>query len=174
MKKIERPNKEGKWKKWSTMKRREEIESEADRAAAIMRMRSAKRKRGRGWRTEQEEEDGERKRERKAVTFHLWLTVSIWLHLCLLVCIKKPKDISLNIWDFVPVWTHVYVLFICPFVYPFVSCLNICNICDSNCVRVCVCGWTSVTRTLIHHIKEHEWGMGLKLDGKSYYAKAWL
>lgn len=39
-------------------------------------------------------------------------------------------------------------------------------------VSVCVAG--RGLQGLIHHIKKSRWGMGLKLDSKSYYAKAWL
>lgn len=117
------------------MKRREEIESDADRAAAIMRMRSAKRKR-------MEDRAGGGRWERKeggdfsSVTdsFHLTASVPPCLH-------KKRYRL-----EYLGLYATVNAR-VCAFYVSTCFRLNICNTCDSNCE----CGWTSVTGTHSSH-----------------------
>ena len=84
------------------MKRREEIESEAERAAAIMRAHeSAKRKRMGG----RVRARGGRCRERKEASDFSSVTDGFHLTASLPPCLhrKKPEDVSLSIWAFVSV-----------------------------------------------------------------------
>ncbi len=125
------------------MKRREEIESEAERAAAIMRTHeSAERKR--------EEEDGsesvrrkmererERERERKEASDFSSVTVAFHLTASLPPCLhKKREDVSLSIWGLFCVCVNLHVCVCVCFLYVFLFIVKICFcVCNYACARM--------------------------------------